>query len=117
METDIIDEKWLIDFYFTTLDLIYTNNITANGFTTDELKFITNVRAQDRENVTILELLMMDPIWAPKFLHRQCECCKVKGYRMLRIQSSRSGTMYVCRDCVDKMFVKPFDEPVDNVSL
>lgn len=116
IKTEIVTEKHLIDCYYDYIQEIRNNEYDWGELDADEVKCIDTVLSFDKDSVTILELLLIDPIFAPRMLQRQCTHCRKTGYSMMRVNSV-SSVFFICKDCCHELFVKPFEEEVDTASL
>lgn len=104
--TTLIDEKWVMDFYFFAMEKKKKEGV--------ESEIIERVLSLDRSQTSIVELLLIDPIYAPNLLKQWvCSNCNKKSYDILRVINIPGSVSFLCKDCVETLFVNPFKK-VDN---
>lgn len=113
MKTELVDERWFINVYYNYITTILNDQETWGNLDSEELKIINAAMALDRESVTLVELFLLDPVFAPHILTQECSNCKKKSYNMVRA-NSRSCVFFLCKDCCHDLFMKPFDGQGNN---
>ena len=100
IQTTLLDEEWYRDFYFWAMEKKEKEGV--------ESEIIERVLSLDRTLTSIVELLLIDPIYAPNLLKQLvCSNCNKKSYDILMINIPGSVS-FLCKDCVETLFVNPF---------
>ena len=96
IQTTLLDEEWCRDFYFRCMAKIKVTE-------TENLEIINKILSLDKDTTSLVELFLVDPIYAPRILPpRECEDCEKKSYSVTRI-STKTSRIFLCRDCIEKL--------------
>lgn len=95
--TTLLDENWCKDFYFRCM-------ANKKFMETENLEIIDKILSLDKDTTSLVELFLIDPIYAPRLLPpRECEDCENKSYSVTRI-STKTSRIFLCRDCMENIF-------------
>ena len=75
---------------------------------TENLEIINKILSLDKDTTSLVELFLVDPIYAPRFLSpRECDECEKKSYSIVMI-STKTSRLILCRECIEKHLLSPF---------
>lgn len=100
IQTTLLNEEWCRDFYFHCLE-------KKKNTETENLEIINKILSLDKDTTSLVELFLVDPIYAPKLLSpRECDECEKKSYSIVMI-AIKTSRLFLCRECIEKHFFIP----------
>lgn len=73
----------------------------------ENLEIINKILSLDKDTTSLVELFLVDPIYAPRLLSpRECDECEKKSYSTVMI-STKTNRLFLCRECIEKHLFIP----------
>lgn len=77
-------------------------------------KVVSNLSQYDPKTVTDIQLILIDPIYAPIWIKPdRCEYCDSYTYELLNV-NTHAHIFTICDKCIQKHFVDMLKSPVDE---